>query len=167
MTSLNKFLLYNILLCTIFLSCTVRVPCDDGNIKLGFISFPDTVTNVFVIRQFKKGDNFKNLLDTVLIKANDSSYKKYNDTLQVEYSFNFKDGYTNSKHGLTSEYDYEVYLPKIKKSFRLSDIDEEYKMQKKSFTSNSSTCYNVIKSYKVNDQNNVGDFTDLTIYFHY
>jgi hypothetical protein len=144
----------------------MSVPCDDGNIKLGFVSFSDTVTNSFILRQFKKSTNFKTLVDTILINQTIGSYKKSNDSLQVEYSFNNKHGYTNSKHGLTSEYDYEVYLPAIHKTFKISDIDEEYKMQKKGFTSDNSSCDSYIKAYSVNGQKFIGEFTDLTIYFH-
>src|SRR6478752_6624055 len=103
MIDLNKFLISAFLFYTLLSSCTMRVPCDDGNIKLGFVSFSDTVTNSFVLRQFKKSTNFKTLVDTTLVTKANGSYKKSNDSLQVEYSFNNKHGYTSSKHGLTSE----------------------------------------------------------------
>ena len=166
MTDLNKFIISALAFCTLLLSCTMRVPCDDGNIKLGFISFSDTATNSFILRQFKKATNFKTLVDTILITQTNGSYKKFNDSLQVEYSFNTKHGYTSSKHGLTSEFDYEIYLPSLNKTFQISDIDEEYKMQKKGSTSDNSSCDNYIKAYSVNGQKFVGEFTDLTIYFH-
>ena len=167
MTDLNKFLLSSFVFCALLSSCTMRVPCDNGNIKLGFVSFSDTVTNSFILRQFKKSTNFQTLVDIILITQTNGSYKKSNDSLQIEYSFNTKHGYTSSKHGLTSEFDYEVYLPTIDKTFQISDIDEEYKMQKKGFASDNSSCDNYIKSYSVNGQKIVGKFTDLTIYFHY
>ena len=167
MTDLNKLRILSIIFCVFIASCTVRVPCDDGNIKLGFVSFADTATNKIILRQFKKTSAFKNAVDTVLITKGDSAYKKFDDSLIIEYSFNTKHGYTSSKHGLTSEYDYEVYLPSINKTFKLSDIDEEYKMQTKGFTSDNSSCDNYIKAYSVNGQKFVGDFANLTIYFHY
>ena len=145
----------------------MRVPCDNGNIKLGFIAFSDTATNSVIIRQFKKTSDFQTLVDTVLITQTSIAYKKSHDTLQVEYSFNKKNGYTSSTYGLTSEYDYEIYLPAIDKIFRISDIDEEYKMQKKGFTSDNSSCDNYIKAYSINGQKIYGEFTNLTIYFHY
>ena len=165
MTDFNKIIISAIVFYTLLTSCTMRVPCDDGNIKLGFVSFSDTVTNTFVIRQFKKSTNFKSLVDTILITKKNGSYRKSNDSLQVEYSFNNKHGYTNSKHGLTSEYDYEVYLPAIDKTFKISDIDEVYKMQTKGFTSDNSSCDNYIKSYSINGQKIIGELTNLTIYF--
>ena len=122
------------------------------------------MTNSFILRQFKKSTNFKTLVDTILITPTNGSYKKTNDSLQVEYSFDTKHGYTSSKHGLTSEYDYEVYLPAIEKTFQISDIDEVYKMQKKGFTSDNSSCDNYIKAYSVNGQKIIGKFTNLTIY---
>ena len=144
----------------------MRVPCDDGNIKLGFLSFSDSAINTLIIRQFKKASNFKTNVDTILIIKGDSVYKKLGDSLIIGYSFNTKHGYTSSKHGLTSEYDYEVYLPSINKTFKISDIDEEYKMQKKGFASDNSSCDNYIKTYSINGQKFVGEFTNLTIYFH-
>ena len=167
MADLKKPFVVSIVFCTLLLSCTMRVPCDNGNIKLCFVSFSDTATNSIILRQFKKSSDFKFLVDTILIARTNSSYKKYNDSLKIEYSFNFKNGYTNSKHGLTSEYDYEVYLPYINKIFQISDIDEEYKMQTKGFASDTSRCKSLIKAYSVNGKKIIGDFTDLTIYFHY
>jgi len=163
----EKFIIAALVLTNLISSCTVRVPCDNANIKLGFVSFSDTATNSFIIRQFKKATNFKTLVDTILITKTNGSYIKSNDSLQVEYSFNTKDGYTDSKHGLTSKYDYEVYLPVLNRTFQISDIDEEFKMQKKGFTSDNSRCDNFINAYRVNGQSFTGEFTNLTIYFHY
>jgi hypothetical protein len=167
MTDLNKLIISTTVFFTLLSSCTMRVPCDNGNIKLGFVAFSDTATNSVIIRQFKKTSGFKTLVDTVLITDTSSSYKKYYDTLQVEYSFNKKHGYTSSNYGLTSEHDYEIYLPAIDKTFQISDIDEEYEMQKKGFTSDNSSCYNYIKSYSINGQKIIGEFTNLTVYFHH
>jgi hypothetical protein len=144
----------------------MRVPCDNGNIKLGFVAFTDTATNTIILRQFKKANNFTSLVDTVLITKDNIAYKRFNDSLIIEYSFNTKHGYTSSKHGLTSDYDYEVYLPTINFTFQISDIDEEYKSQKKGFTSDTSTCENFIKSYSINRGKIIGEFTNLTIYLH-
>ena len=166
MTDLTKFIISLILFCTLLSSCTIKMPCDNGNIKLGFVSFSDTVTNSFILRQFKKSTNFKTLVDTILITKTNGSYKKINDSLQVEYSFNLKHGYTSSEYGLTSEYDYEVYLPRINFTFQISDIIEEYKSQNKGLTSDTSTCENFIKSYKINREPIYGEFTNLTIYLH-
>jgi hypothetical protein len=166
MTDLSKFIISMIIFCTLLSSCTMKVPCDNGNIKLAFVSFSDTVTNSFILRQFKKSTNFKTLVDTILISQANGSYKKSNDSLQVEYSFNTKHGYTSSKHGLTSEFDYEVYLPRINFTFQISDVVEEFKSQNKGLTSDTSTCANFIKSYKINREPIYGEFTNLTIYLH-
>ena len=166
MTDLNKFIISSISFCTLLASCTMKVPCDNGNIKLGFVSFSDTVTNFFILRQFKKSSDFKTLVDTIFITKTNASYKKINDTLQVEYSFNLKNGYTSSRYGLTSEYDYEVYLPSINFTFQISDIVEEYKSQNKGLTSDTSSCANFIKSYQINRESIYGEFTNLTIYLH-
>ena len=74
---------------------------------------------------------------------------------------------TGGAYSLTSEFDYEVYLPTIEKTFQISDIDEEYKMQKKGFTSDNSSCDNFIRAYSINGQKIIGEFTNLTIYFHH
>ena len=138
----EKFIIAALVLTNLFSSCTVSVPCDNGNIKLGFVSFSDSATSFLILRQYKKSSNFKSLVDTVLITKTSNSYKKSNDSLRIEYSFNTKHGYTNSKHGLTSEYDYEVYFPTMNKTLQISDIEEEYKMQKKGVTSDNSNCDN-------------------------
>ena len=162
----EKFIIAALVLTNLFSSCTVSVPCDNGNIKLGFVAFSDTAINSIIIRKFKKSSSFQTLVDTVLITKTSVSYKKSYDSLQVEYSFNKKHGYTSSNHGLTSEYDYEVYLPTIDKTFQISDIDEEYKMQKHGFTTDNSSCPNFIKAYRINGKKFEGEFANLTIYFH-
>jgi hypothetical protein len=167
MRNREKFIIAALVLTILFSYCTVSVPCDNGNIKLGFVAFSDTATNSVIIRQFKKSSSFEILVDTVLITKTSASYKKSYDSLQVEYSFNKKTGYTSSNHGLTSEYDYEVYLPTIDKTFQISDINEEYKMQKKGFTFDNSDCDNFVKAYSVDGKKFIGKFRDLTIYFHY
>ena len=166
MTNYSKFIFFSIAFCTFFSSCTVSVPCDNGNIKLGFVSFSDNATRIVILRQYKKSTNFKSLVDTVLIDKTSDSYKMSNDSLQIEYSFNSRHGYTSSKHGLTSEYDYEVYLPTIDKTFQISDITEEYKMQKKGFTSSNSDCDTFINAYSVDGKKFIGEFRNLTIFFN-
>ncbi len=162
----EKLTIAALILTNLFSACTVSVPCNDGNIKLGFVAFSDTATDNVIIRQFKKSSGFQILVDTVLITKTNGSYKKSNDSLSVEYSFNKKHGYTSSSYGLTSEYDYEVYLPRLDKKFQISNIDEESKLVKKGFTFNNSDCDNFIKAYSVDEKKFIGKFRNLTIYFH-
>ena len=164
MANLAKFAILSTVILAFLSSCLISVPCDNGNIKIGFISFSDTAINTLIVRQFRKASNFQSLVDTVMITKNDVAYKKSGDSLIVEYSFNVKHGYTTSKHGLTSEYDYEIYLPAVAKTFQISDIDEEYKMQKKGFASDNSGCKNFIKTYRIDGQKFIGEFVNLIIY---
>lgn len=154
-----------LLICLTFLhSCVVSVPCDDGDIKLGFISFSHTATKSMVIRQFKKASNFTCLIDTILITSDSSSYKALNDTVIIEYSFDLKQGYTDSKNGLSCVYDYEIYLPRTKRIFQISNIIEEFKMRKHGLITADPECKILFKSYTVNGQMFQIDTRDLTIY---
>ncbi len=151
------------ILCFALTRCTIRVPCDNVSIKIAFVSFPDSSLDSIIIRQFDT-TKFHSLLDSVII-SNKHPYKKFGDTALIEYSFDKKHGYTTSPTGLSSGYDYEIYITREDTVIRLAEIEEKYKMRTVGFTNNDdSHCNNYITSYRVNDKIFRGKFEALTIY---
>ncbi|NNV54741.1 hypothetical protein [Limnovirga soli] len=153
------------ILCFVFTSCTVRDPCDNVNIKIALVSFSDSSLDRIIIRQFDT-TQFHSLLDSVII-SNKYPYEKFGDTALITYSFDKKQGYTTSPTGLSSGYDYEVYIPREDTVIKLAGIEEKYKMRTAGYSNlDDSHCNNYIISYKVNEKKYTGNFEALTIYLH-
>jgi len=139
--------------CNSLLSCNKDIPCDDAISTLHLISFPDIETDTIIVKRFSKATNFVTLIDTFFITNLNSSYDRFNDTLQIGNSF-------GGDNGLKSKYDYEIYLPQTNGIFRISEINEEITHTRGGglFSMDKRGCVNPVKSYKLNGQLISGEY---------
>jgi hypothetical protein len=88
-----------------------------------------------------------------------SSYDRFNDTLQIGNSF-------GGDNGLKSKYDYEIYLPQTNRIFRISEINEEITHTSGGglFSMDKRGCVNPVKSYKLNGQLISGEYNYYRFY---
>ncbi len=155
----NKFIIGLSVFCISLLSCGKDVPCDDETSTLSFISFPDTETDTIILRRFTKATNFNTPIDTFLLNKFNSSYSKYNDTLEIGNSF-------GGDNGLKSKYDYEIYIPQTNRLFRVNDIVEDFLHTRGGglFSWDKRGCVNTIKSYRLNGQLISGEYNYYRFY---
>lgn len=139
----------------LFFSCG-EYQCTEAQPSISFIGFQNNETDTVIVRRYLKSTNFTSLVDSSLVYATNSSYQRSTDTLEIFHFFGTDDGFL-------SKYDYEVYLPKNLRLFRINDIAEEFRSIKKGLSSNKVGCINFIRSYRLNGglisgQNNYQSF---------
>ncbi len=109
---------------------------------LGFIGFSNVETDTIILRKYTKAENFPAPLDSVIITSNNTQYSFAGDTLRfVAYT---------SDIVLGSEYDYEIYLPKIAKTYKLTKITEVQTSEK--WSTLKGACMNPLINYEEDGQ---------------
>ncbi|MEO8860731.1 MAG: hypothetical protein ABI358_04875 [Ginsengibacter sp.] len=107
------------------------------------VSFSEAETDTVVVRRFSKATNFTTLKDTFLLTSANANFQRMNDTtllLQNIDQYNI----------ITSPYDYEIFIPKANRLFKISEVVE--KIQSVSGGLDKIVCINPIISYKINGQ---------------
>jgi hypothetical protein len=126
-----------------FVSCK-ETPCGRAFSPLGLKNFAAADFDTVIIRKYKKTSDFTIRLDSVLIKSGTYGFQQINNDAVIPFTM-------GGENEFRSDYDYEVYLPKINRLFRITGIVEEFHSQKDGLFSNKKNyCYNPITSYKVN-----------------
>jgi hypothetical protein len=129
----------------LFASCNRTVSCTNQYITPAFIGFSIADIDTLIIREFKKGNNFLQPIDTVLI-TNDphsASYSTSNDTTIV--ILNVTPG--QSKY-ILPDHDWQIFIPAKNKTIAISNIispQTEYSCFK-------CVCTNPINSFIQNGQ---------------
>ncbi|MDQ6902617.1 MAG: hypothetical protein M3139_06350 [Bacteroidota bacterium] len=107
------------------------------------VSFSEAETDTVVIRRFSKATNFTALKDTFLLASANANFQRMNDTtllLQNIDQYNI----------ITSTYDYEIFIPKANRLFKISDVVEKFQTARAGL--GKVGCINPITSYKIDGQ---------------
>ncbi|MBY0535637.1 MAG: hypothetical protein K2P88_07290 [Chitinophagaceae bacterium] len=143
--------------CAILFGCK-EYPCTEAVTNIAFISFPVDETDTILVKKYEKASNFTILIESFSINQTNSNYCRYNDTLQVSYSFGLDNGFL-------SKYDYKIELPKVNRQYLITEITEEYRSIRTGLSMDKIGCINFIKSYQVNGQVISGANNYYTFYF--
>ena len=121
-------------------------PCGKASSFIGLVSFTDAESDTIILRRFSKGTNFAALRDTFILARSNSNFERNNDTLLILHAI-------DANNDITSDFDYEVFLPKVGILYRLSEIMEELQ----SGRGKGAYCINPITAYRLNGQFFSGD----------
>ena len=127
----------------LFLISCARQPCSMANSVPALVSFSEAETDTVVVRRFSKATNFTTLKDTFLLTSATANFQRMSDTtllLQNIDQYNI----------ITSIYDYEIFIPKANRLFKISDVVEQ--IQTESAGLGKVKCINPITSYKISGQ---------------
>ncbi len=138
---MKQYFLLLLLFSTIIASCGNK--CISALRPLSFINFSNLDTDTIIIRRFIKSNNFLSLIDTIKVDSTTNHYQRTNDTLLIYTGFDLS-------NVLPSIYDYEIYLPEIKKTYQITDIYEDELTSGFGIPTSRVYCKNLIKSYKIN-----------------
>lgn len=141
MQSIIKIIVGISISCWLLGSC--EYPCKKASSYLALISFTDIERDTIIFRRFSKATNFISLQDSFILTRQDINYQRQQDTVII---FQLPNG----NEIITSDYDYEVFLPKVNRLFRISEIVENVQYGARS--TSKILCGNTISSYKVNGQ---------------
>lgn len=118
-------------------------PCKKASSYLELISFTDIERDTIIFRRFSKATNFISQQDSFILTRQNINYQRQQDTVII---FQLPGG----NDIITSDYEYEVFLPKVNRLFRISGIVENVQYGTRS--TYKTLCGNTIASYKVNGQ---------------
>lgn len=128
----------------IFVAACGGYDCSKAEMSLGFIGFSKTESDSIVLRKYSRGDNFRTYLDSATITPTNTQYQFTGDTLIfVVYTGNIN---------LVSDQDYEIYFPKIAKSYRVTKITEEQTSKNWGLSCNKDGCINPLINYELDEK---------------
>lgn len=134
-------------------------PCTPATARLSFVAFPMNELDTVVVRKFTKTSNFSTKIDSASINRTNGSYWQTTDTVGVGFGFGLEVGFM-------STFDYEIFLPKVNRRFQITEIEEEKRSIRYGlFSMDKVSCFNSIKSYKVNGQLVSGEDNYFIFYF--
>lgn len=120
-----------------FFSSCKKCPCGPAEGLLpAFIGYTEAQTDTLILRRYANSGNFNQLMDTLLINEPLLNFKRSNDTLAPTYN--------SISIPMIEGNDYEIVVPAINKTYRISGIVE---------TKNTMTCNSIFsmdKTYCVN-----------------
>jgi hypothetical protein len=129
-----------------FLLYECGYPCGKASSFIGLISFTDAESDTIIFRRFSKGTNFAALRDTFILARVNGNFQRNNDTVLILHSI-------DGNRSITSDFDYEVFLPKVSILYRLKEIKEELE----SGRGKGPYCINPITAYRLNGEFFSGD----------
>jgi hypothetical protein len=141
---LNKILTIGFLSIAFLSSCKRTRPCSNAYITPVFVGFEISDLDTIIVREYNKGDNFQQILDTALIPydPNVLSFYTSNDTTTV--NLNFISG--EAKY-IVPDYDWQIYIPAQNLTISISNI-----ISQTVFSCFKCGCLNPINSFVQNGQ---------------
>lgn len=144
-------------LCAAFTSCEYH--CSNATSTISFVNFQSNETDTLIVRKFIKAENFTKILDSFVLNNLTSGYYQSNDTLKIIEAY-------KTDNGLLSSYDYEIFLPEISKTYKITEIVENLQSINKGLSNTKEGCINSISSYKVSGQLKPGNIYGSTFYLN-
>jgi hypothetical protein len=130
-------------------SCNRTIPCDKNEIIPVFIGFSSGDLDTVILKKFKKGDNFTQLIDSsIFVKDGIDSNRFYtfSDTTIIDFNT-----LCCTKENLIPDFDWQLVLPYKKDTVSISDIESPPTES----TCWKCSCLNPINSIVQNGQKNI------------
>lgn len=128
-----------------FMAGCISKPCSLSHLTPAFIGFSQDDLDTIVVRRYEVNDNFKHLLDTLIVTKSEWYLKSSVDTTVIEANLN--NGSVEAQNQLIPGYDWEIYIPAVKKNILISHIVFE-QTEKRAFILNDIWgCSSPITSY--------------------
>ena len=118
-------------------------PCGDASSLIGLVNFTEAESDTIIVRRFTKGSDFTALHDSAIITNNNANLQRQFDTVRVLFNF-------EGNEFITSEYDFQIFLPATNNLYELTDIAEDIRYGSKA--GQKVYCINPITSYKLNGE---------------
>ena len=126
----------------LFNSCG-RYPCGNASSFIGLVNFTEAESDTIIIRRFSKGTDFTALQDSMVITQFNANLQRQHDTMLVLFPF-------DGNEIITSDYDFEIFLPATNSHYKLTAITEDIRYGSKAGA--KIYCINPITSYKLDGE---------------
>lgn len=134
-------LLFFLCLTGFMLNSCGHYPCGDASSFIGLVNFTEAESDTIIIRRFAKGSGLTTLHDSMMITQLNANLQRQQDTVNVLFHF-------DGNQFITSDYDFQIFLPATNSVYELTDITEDIRYGSKAGEKNY--CINPITSYKLN-----------------
>jgi hypothetical protein len=145
--ALMKSLVFSLLVIGSLLAACKDFPCDRAAPQMGFISFTPAETDTVIVRRFNKASGFATVVDSFLVDSANAVYLSSAGNLLIIHQF-------GGAHGLSSEYDYQIFIPATGRTYQITEMVEVFMSSGKTgiFSMDKQACTNAITSYKLDGQ---------------
>ena len=131
------------ILCAVLLFSSCERNCVSMEARIVLVGFPANEITQIQLKRFSKGSGVNGMADSVLFNAANCNCYLSNDTFEIS-------PFINNLPGLRSGFDYELVLPATGRSYRITEVTENY-LSEKAFSARKAACMNTLSSYKVNN----------------
>ena len=140
-----KSIIKILLIIVILTSCKRTIPCSENEIIPVFIGFSSGDLDTVILKKFKKGDNFSQLIDSSIFVrdgVDSNRFYTFSDTTIIDFNT------VGPKENLIPDFDWQMVLPSKKDTISISNI-ESPQTESSCF---KCSCANPIKSIIQNGQ---------------
>jgi hypothetical protein len=128
-----------------FLAGCISKPCSLSHLTPAFIGFSQDDLDTIVVRHYEANGNFNHLLDTLVVTKGEWYLKSSADTTVIET--NSISAPVEAQNHLSPGYDWEIYVPAVKKVILISHIIFEQTEQRAFILNDRWGCSSPITSY--------------------
>ena len=143
-------------------SCNRTVPCSNQFVTPAFIGFNPSDLDTLIVREYKKDDNFSNLLDTAIIITDTAILKSSssNDTTVV-----LLNQISGEEKYIFPDHDWQVYIPAQNITVSMSNFVSSQTDEKCVLGGDlCPTCWNPINSFLQNGQQIIPQYSTIKYY---
>ncbi len=127
-------------------------PCQEASVNINIYGFTKSDIDSVIVRKYVTASNFSSFVESWSMDSLQASYNwTTNNYLIVDANF------ASNGYGIRSKFDYEVYIPRKNRLFRITEISEEQVTGRETLSMEKRGCINPIRSYRVNGQLISGD----------
>lgn len=134
-----------------FLASCISKPCGLNHLTPDFIGFSHAELDPIVVRSYEANGNFNHLLDTLVVRKDKWWINEpLGDTTIIET--NYISGNVGEHYQLSPGYDWEIYIPAVKRTIFISHIVFNQTEQRGFILSDRWGCASPIISYDQDGQ---------------
>lgn len=158
--SFKKNIVIFLLSACIVPSCRKKISCNDAEIFLGFVNVASSDIDTVVLKKYSANSNFRNPLDSIEIIPNTNAeiiIRPTGDTAVLRLF--------DQELGIKVGFDWQVDIPKIGKSYTISNIQQTDNEIKCGTFNTDCFCNDIVTAISLNNQNAIpNSFQSSTIF---
>jgi len=137
-----KVKIYILLLTVSMVSCGKLHQCPTENLFPSYIAYADSEIDTIILRRFKTGSNFSQLIDSSALSITNCVFSRQTDTVSLFPK--------DLKNRISDGYDWQIFNPFDQRTISISDMQFQIEESRSGgvFGMDPSACISPITSYK-------------------
>jgi len=141
-------------------ACSKKISCLDAEILLGFVNTPLSDIDTVILKKYALNSNFNNPIDSITIIPNTNAEVVMRTTGDTAVLRLF-----NAERGVKAGFEWQIILPKVGKSYTLSNIQQTNNEIKCGTFNTDCFCNNLITGISLNNQNAIPNSFNFSTIF--